>query len=386
MNHGENNSRTINLLYVVIAGLVILIVSLVVAVWATPRVFPQQASAEAQRVDGLFQVLLFIGGAVFFLVEGLLLYSVIRFRRKPGDEGDGIPVHGNKMLEWVWTAIPAITVAFLSIISYNVWTQNQAVRENENIVNGLPVEIVVTGARFNWSFTYNTALETPDGEPIVLRSNVLHVYQGQNVHLQIESNDVNHAFWVPALRLKQDALPGYTTDLRFEPILPGEYPIVCAELCGVGHGNMRSLLIVHPDEETYLSAFFDPAVDFILNPPDDPALLGASIIQTYACQGCHTLDTLGWTGTTGPILNGIGDRAGTQVAGYTAEEYIVESIRLPQSFLVTGYGPVMPQFTHEQMDSEQLQAVVAYLCTQTNTGESACDMENLAAITVESDG
>ncbi|NOG50234.1 MAG: hypothetical protein HND48_13000 [Chloroflexi bacterium] len=87
----------------------------------TPSLLPVQASGEAEQVDGLFRVLMFLGGIVFLLVQGLLVVTIIRFRRKPGDESDGAHFSSNLTLEIVWTAIPAITIVFLAIYSYNVF-------------------------------------------------------------------------------------------------------------------------------------------------------------------------------------------------------------------------------------------------------------------------
>jgi cytochrome c oxidase subunit II len=365
----------------------------VLAAVFSPLVLPPEASAEAARVDGLFKVLIVIGGAIFLLVQGLLLYSVIAFRRRPGDDTDAVPVHGNPTLEIVWTVIPSIIVIFLSIAAFNVWNTNTAPRENENFVNGVPIPVTGHGARFAWSFDYDITYSAADGEEqgAVISSRFLHTYVGQHVRIDLQTDDVIHSFWVPAMRIKQDLLPGRVTEVRFTPTMAGEYPIICAELCGSGHGLMNSTLIVHPDEASYTQAFLDPQVDLLINPPADPVSQGQQIIQTYECAGCHTLSVLGWTGITGPSLDGIGERAGRRgdVVGLPAEEYIIQSIRQSNAYLVPGYEGVMPLYVPappddpNYMSQDDLIRIVAFLCAQTDGAPSACNatITNLLEVT-----
>ncbi|MCA9914080.1 MAG: cytochrome c oxidase subunit II, partial [Anaerolineae bacterium] len=219
-----------------------------------PSFFPPEASAQSQQIDALFKVLLVIGGAIFLLVEGLLLYSVIAFRAKPGDKTDGPHIHGNTTLEIVWTAIPAVIVTVITILSYNVWVSIRAEQPDEAVVNEV-------GARFNWAFTYNVAANELPADTVVadlpqtvqdklnqdgavqVTANELHTYIGQSLKLEMETRDVIHSFWVPAFRMKQDLLSGRVTEIRFTPVevldntdYPVRYPIRCAELCGGNHG------------------------------------------------------------------------------------------------------------------------------------------------------
>jgi cytochrome c oxidase subunit 2 len=205
---------------------------------------------------------------------------------------------------------------------------------------------------------------------------------GQQVNVEMQTTDVNHAFWIPGMRIKQDLLAGLVTNVRFNPIEPGVYRIVCAELCGGGHGNMAgevtedgdltgAWLIVHADEETYLNEFYYPELISVLFPPEDPVALGRQVIQNYPCSGCHVLSDLGWVGVTGPALDGIGQRLQRLTAtGYpTMADYLHDSIRHPGGYIVPGYNAVMPQFNDEAtepnyMSEEDLNAIIAYLLTQ----------------------
>lgn len=390
----NNNRPSFGLTSILVAVAFAVVTALGVSWFITfvPGVFPPQASAESKSVDDLFMVLLVIGGVVFFLIQGLLVISVIAFRARPGDDGDGRSYHGNMLLEIVWTIIPALIVVFLAVISFNVWMQNSTPKANVNTVNGESIAIEVTGSRFAWTHTYTTGRADADGEPIVINSGpILHTYIGQNVDLTLQAQDVIHAYWIPAMRVKQDLLPGNPdtggrpTRLRFTPIrvegasYPAAYPIVCAELCGDGHGRMRGDVIVYEDESQYLDLFYEPAIYAILNPPADPVLRGEIAIQKYICNSCHILDSLGWTGTTGPSMNGIADRAGERVAGQSAEEYLITSVWNPNSYLVPGYDSQMANFGPDEpganaMTAEELYAIVAYLCTQGE--QSDCDSEN----------
>ncbi len=394
MNNNRNRTPSISPAAVVVAA-IFLLVSVIGINWFTsfvPVVLPPQASAESKSVDELFYVLVIIGGIVFFLIQGMLLISVIFFRAKSGDQSDGPNFHGNALLEIVWTIIPAGVVVFLAVLSFNVWMQNTEPKATVNLIDGDEVKINVSGARYAWTHTYQTGRLDPNGAQIVINSgNKLHTYIGQNIELELRTQDVIHSYWVPAMRVKQDLLPGNPatggrpTDIRFTPVrvegetYPASYPIVCAELCGDGHGRMTGEVIVYEDESQFLQQFYEPAIYAIMNPPADPVLRGEILIQEYICNSCHILDSLGWTSRTGPSLNGIADRAGERVPGQSAEEYIVQSVWNSQAFVVPGYTEQMAAFGPDQpdanaMSAEQLYAITAFLCTQ---GEQTdCDIEN----------
>ena len=373
MNQSDNSNSLMTVVWIVVAFVLLVVGGLIIAE-ATPLVLPPQASAEAAQVDELFKIMMALGGSIWLLVQGAIIYSVIRFRARPGDNSDGPLIHGNSTLEFIWTLIPSITVVILSIISFQVWVDITAARDNAQHVQA-------RGARFLWSFSY----EIP-GETQTVNSPVLHTWVGQPVVLSLETTDVNHAFWVPAMRIKQDLLAGRRAEARFTPVLAGEFPVVCAELCGSGHGGMEASIVVHEDEESFL-AWFDDEAFIILNPPDDPAL-GGELLMTaggvaglYACAGCHTLEALGWDAIVAPALDGVADRAATRVPGMEVERYLLRSLYFPGEFLVPGYDNLMPQHQYQDpeepnyMPLEEGVNIVAYLCTLTAGGESACNVD-----------
>lgn len=237
---------------------------------------PVDASLNAPVYDELFKVLFSIGSVLFIGILGLLLFSLVRFRRRPGDTSDGAPVEGNLPLEIVWTAIPAVVVLFIGIYSYDIYERmggmtplnehgamahvsgsmaSASAMQAANVTSapgskvwggiglnsgGNALAIDLTALQFAFIFHYPGANIT---------SGELHIPANQSVELRMKANDVIHAFWVPQFRLKQDVIPGQQTILTFTATRPGTYPIICAELCGPYHGGMRSSVVVHEADE-----------------------------------------------------------------------------------------------------------------------------------------
>ena len=195
--------------------------------------FPADASGAAGQIDTLYDVLLICSVPVFVLVMTIAIYSVVRFRAKPGDMGDGPPIHGNTKLEVIWVTIPFIMVTALAIYGWIVLDDIEAKQQNEMVVN-------VTGQQFAWTFDY-------PGQNV--NSNELVLPVDQPIDFRIKTKDVLHSFWVPAFRLKSDAVPGLTTKIRLTPDRIGRYEVVCAELCGLGHSTMRQFVRVLPADQ-----------------------------------------------------------------------------------------------------------------------------------------
>ena len=190
--------------------------------------FPEIASKEAERIQTVFWITTAICIAIFGVVTAMLLYSVWKFRARPDDDSDGLPIHGHTGLEIWWTAIPTVRVTIIAIVSAIALSQNEDA-ENAMIVN-------VTGEQFAWTFEY------PDHGN--LRSTDLRLPLDQQVKLILTAKDVIHSFWVPEFAQKSDAVPGIETELVITPTKLGEYPVICTELCGLGHAIMRSEAVV----------------------------------------------------------------------------------------------------------------------------------------------
>ncbi len=204
--------------------------------------FPAQASTQAKNSDRLFHVLVIASIPIFVLVVTVILYSVWQFRMRPGEElKDGPPIHGNTRLEVFWTALP--TVLLLGLVGYSF----AVLKENEK-KPAKEIQINVVGQQFAWSYEYPASVT--GGKP--LRSTALYVPKGTSVEFNIKAVDVIHAFWIPAFRIQEDAVPGITTHWRATPDRLGNYPVVCNLLCGLGHSLMRSTIHV-VGEETFKS-------------------------------------------------------------------------------------------------------------------------------------
>jgi cytochrome c oxidase subunit 2 len=207
------------------------------------RWFPVQASVQARNTDDFYHVLVIASIPIFVLVTTVILYSVWRFRMKPGEElKDGPPIHGNTRLEVFWTALP--TVLLLGLLSYSfvVLHENEKKPANE-------IQIGVMGQQFAWTYEYPPSLT--HGKAAT--SYDLYIPQGRSVEFNIRTKDVIHAFWVPAFRLQEDAVPGITTHWRVTANRLGTYPVVCNLLCGLGHALMRSR--VHVVSQSRFEAF-----------------------------------------------------------------------------------------------------------------------------------
>ena len=243
---------------------------------------PVAASEEATHVDGLFNAMMTIATGLFIIVQGAIVYSMISFRRKKGDTADGPAIEGNVPLEILWTAIPAVIVLWISFYSFEIYgemggfdpkaanemhgmhmhgkstaiaaelnTQSSDLQSAPQVALGIgaspanqgkpaALNVNVMGLQYAWIFTYPETNITA-GE--------LHVPVGQEVQLNMTAQDVIHAVWIPQLRLKQDVIPGVTTQLRFTTNKVGTYPVRCAELCGGYHGSMVTNMVVQTPED-----------------------------------------------------------------------------------------------------------------------------------------
>ncbi|MEA5465576.1 cytochrome c oxidase subunit II [Leptothoe sp. PORK10 BA2] len=231
---------------------------------------PVAASTEAGEVDQLFNLMMTIGTGLFLIVQGTLVIAVIRFRRKAGDETDGPHIEGNIPLEIVWTAIPAIIVLGLSVYSFEIYTEMGGLNLMEHH-SAKPVQVAYASSGDETS-SYPMLAASGLGEPpdevaqdadvtidvlamqyafvmtypeTGIVDGAVHVPVGKLVKLNLNAQDVIHAFWLPEFRIKQDMIPGQQTSLVLRATREGTYPVVCAELCGPYHGGMRAELIVH---------------------------------------------------------------------------------------------------------------------------------------------
>jgi cytochrome c oxidase subunit II len=199
--------------------------------------FPEQGAAEAAPIDTLYDVLLAASVPIFVLVMTVAIYSVIKFRARPGDQRDGPPIHGNAKLEVIWVTIPFLLVTALAIYGWVVLVDIEEPAPDSMVVE-------VRGEQFAWSFAYPDEEDAP-----LVEATELMLPLDRQVEFRIDTEDVIHSFWVPAFRLKSDTVPGITTEVRVTPSEEGTFDVVCAELCGIGHSTMRQSVTVLPADE-----------------------------------------------------------------------------------------------------------------------------------------
>ncbi|HKF81077.1 MAG TPA: cytochrome c oxidase subunit II [Thermoleophilaceae bacterium] len=309
--------------------------------------FPTNAAGAASKIDTLYDVLLIASVPIFVLVMTVAVYSVWRFRARPGDTRDGAPIHGNTRLEIIWVTVPFMLVTGLAIYGWVVLNDIEAKQPNE-------LQVKVTGQQFTWSFEY------PKEK---VKSSQLMLPVDRPVHFRINTKDVVHSFWVPQFRLKSDAVPGITTRIRVTPDKVGTFEVVCAELCGIGHATMRNRVRVLPRRQ------FDAWLARQKGGPaggggGGGAPGGKAIFTANGCDSCHTLADAGATGNVGPKLDDLATAAAKfgKARRESAKEYVRESIVDPRAFTVPGYPKnVMPTTFGKDLSKEQIDALVDYL-------------------------
>ena len=200
------------------------------------RWLPESASEEMDRITFVFWFATIISIGIFALVAAVIIEAVWAFRVQPDDDTDGPPIHGHTGLEIAWTAVPALLVTTIAIAAAVVLTQNSNAGNN-------PLRITVTAQQFAWQFEYTNGPADGRTEP------TLRLPLGRPVELSLHSKDVIHSFWVPQFGQKMDALPDteefpHPTELVITPTKLGTFPIICTELCGLGHSLMRSSAVV----------------------------------------------------------------------------------------------------------------------------------------------
>jgi cytochrome c oxidase subunit II len=308
--------------------------------------FPDVASKERARMDFVFWFVIVICIAIFSIVVAVLLYSVWRFRAAPDDDTDGPPIHGHTGLEIVWTLIPTVLVTAIGIVSAIVLSQNDALGKNVLHVN-------VTAQQFAWSFSYPSAGN--------LTSGTLRLPVDRSVLLTLHAKDVIHSFWVPEFGQKQDTVPGLTTTLHITPNRIGTYPVICTELCGLGHAVMRTEAIVmsQANFDKWLKSQTKATTS------TNASVSGEAVFKENGCSSCHTLAAAGATGKVGPDLDKL--PAYASQAGKPLEAFIHESIVDPNAYTQPGFPKnVMPPF--DNLPAAQLDALVQYLIQSSKKG------------------
>jgi cytochrome c oxidase subunit 2 len=303
-------------------------------------------STPAQAIFELSWLVLALCAGIFVIVSGLLVYTIIRFRRRRADDDEPPQVYGSNQIELAWTVIPLLTVFVLFLVTTRtIKTVQHAVPSAEALL------VTIVGHQWWWEIRY-PALG-------IVTANELHVpvseqTQPRPTFLELQSVDVAHSFWVPRLAGKTDAIPNRTNRMWIEPYEPGLYLGQCAEYCGTQHAHMLLRVIVHPRDDfaRWVAAQQQPPVH------DLSVQAGRDLFQETACVNCHTVGATVAHGTFGPDLSHLMSRA-TLGAGVieNTRHNLRAWLRNPQHLKP---GNLMPNM---QLSPQELESLVAYLVT-----------------------
>jgi cytochrome c oxidase subunit II len=323
-------------------GLVIALTALTVFGLRALPLLPTAASLQAQPIDELFSYHFFLIAFLFSLIVGFMLYSIIVFRRKPGDESDGDHIEGNTRLEILWTLAPLAAVVFFSYLGAVILGEIER-------PDPRPMEVNIVASQWSWRFEY------PDNEVI---SNELVLPINQQVLFRMVSTDVIHSFWVPEFRVKQDILPGgenMIRELRVTPNLVGDFTLRCAEMCGEQHSIMEAPVKVVSQND--FVAWLDEQAALV---PEDPIDRGQLWARQNGCLACHTTDGTPGIGPTWKDVYGHEVLLDDGSTVFADEEYLYESITQPGEKIVAGFSNIMPNLS-EQLTEEQIQEIIEFI-------------------------
>lgn len=308
--------------------------------------FPEQASTMASQVDALYFFLLAVSGFFATLIAVLVIVFAVRFRRRSENERPE-PIHGSLALELAWTIIPFGLSMVMFFWGASVFVSLARPPDNA-------IEVFVVGKQWMWK------VQHMEGKREI---NELHVPIGQAVKLTMTSEDVIHSFFVPAFRIKQDAIPGRYTSAWFEATKVGTYHLFCAEYCGTEHSKMiGSVIVMEPsDYQVWLSgtAAAAPAAAAGGDAKATMVAAGAQLFVKLGCVACHKTAP----GALGPSLVNLFGHTVQMQSGETItvdEAYLRESILTPQAKMVAGFQPVMPTFKG-LVSEEALMQLIAYI-------------------------
>jgi cytochrome c oxidase subunit 2 len=336
--------RSENMKHLIAAALVVIALTVGGLLWLQRiNLLPVQASRQAVAIDGLFNLHFTVIVYLFALIVGLMIYSIVVFRRKKGDTSDAAHIEGSNALEVTWTIVPLAAVLYIAYVGGLVLGDTTA-------ADPRPLEVNVIGSQWSWRFEY------PD---LGINATELILPADKQTLLHLSSTDVIHSFWVPEFRVKQDALPGgaeFVRELRITPNLVGDYKIRCAEMCGQLHYNMESPI------QVIEQADFDAWVESQTGAAsEDPVVRGEQIAQQFGCLACHSTDG---TVIVGPSWQGIFGSMEELSDGSSVPVdpvYIHESIRDPGAKITAGFQNLMPPNIGAEMTDEQIDDVIAFI-------------------------
>lgn len=303
---------------------------------------PEAASGFAGKVDHIIWFVTVISLIFFILVSFFLVYFAIKYRRKKENEETPY-ITGSHILEALWTVIPSILLILIFAYGFLAFREIRTPPSNA-------LEINVTGRQWLWQFKYNNGKTT---------LNELYVPEGKPIKLVMKSEDVNHGFYVPAFRVKQDLMASMYTQLWFKATKVGTYDLFCTQYCGTGHSAMLGKVIVMAPQE-YEKWEKGEQKEKVAGV--SPTEQGKQLYTQRGCNACHSIDG---SRIVGPTWKGLWGKEEIMQDGQKVtvdENYLRESILEPQAKIVNGYPPVMPSFKGVVSD-EDISSLIAYMKT-----------------------
>jgi cytochrome c oxidase subunit II len=304
----------------------------------------------SSSVDSVFLFIMAISVILLAGVTGVMLYFVVRYSRRRNPRPENI--EGNLALEIIWTAIPLVLVMAIFWVGWKGFVFMRTVPKDAMVVK-------VTGRMWSWGFEYGNGA----------RTEVLKLPLGRPVKLAINSVDVLHSLFIPAFRVKEDAVPGRETYLWFRPEPEGTYDLFCTEYCGMGHSSMITKVEVMPAaafDAWYREGGAKPgkAENTAVKAPAR-APNGARLVQEKGCLGCHSIDG---SPKIGPTFKGLFGKKetviheGKEVEAVADEAFLRHKLLEPEEARIKGYPPIMPSQKGLLTDAE-IAAVIEHLKT-----------------------
>ena len=306
-----------------------------------PSMF-ETASTPANIIAEYSILVLVICAAIFAVVAGLLVVTIVRYRARPDDDGREPPqVYGSNQVELAWTVVPMLIVILLGLVTAR---NILALQKDERPEGWLPVTVI--GHQWWWEFRYP--------EQGVVTANELHLPIGRPTFFDLESQDVIHSFWVPQLSGKTDLIPNRTNHLWVDPLKPGVYVGQCAEYCGTQHAHMLLRVVVHTPQE-FERWVAHQRTDAVTDPT---VAEGRRVFESTACVNCHTVRGTDADGLFGPDLTHLMSRA-TIGSGIASNDraHLIEWVTDPDHLKPGARMPAM------KLETEQVEQVVDYLLT-----------------------
>ena len=291
-------------------------------------------------VENVFLYIAAIAVFLLILITFLMVYFVIRYRKNRNPKPEDI--EGSLWLEVTWTVIPAILVMTMFYYGYTGFSTLKKIPEGA-------MKVRVIARQWSWLFEYENGI----------KANELKVPAGKPINLLLTSQDVIHSFYMPAFKIKQDAVPGMVNHLWFKPTEVGSYDVLCAEYCGLQHSYMLTKVTVVPEEE--FNQWYQTGTEEMVIAKKKPS--GQQLFQEKGCRGCHSIDGTPLVGPTvkglfGKTVTVITDRKERQVVA--DEAYLKRSLLEPNADVVKGFPPIMPS-QKGLITDEELEEIIRYI-------------------------